>query len=106
MADSKISALTALTTPASEDLLVVIDDPSGTPTSKKMTLQSLFGAVPANTVFSGTVSVSGDSVNVATAKTPASASDTGTQGDVAWDADYIYVCVATNTWKRVAISTW
>jgi hypothetical protein len=23
-----------------------------------------------------------------------------------WDADYIYVCTATNTWKRVAIATW
>lgn len=38
--------------------------------------------------------------------TPASASATGTAGEVAWDANYIYVCTATNTWKRVAISTW
>lgn len=37
---------------------------------------------------------------------PASASATGSQGDIAWDADYIYVCTATNTWKRVAIATW
>ena len=38
--------------------------------------------------------------------TPASATATGTAGEVAWDANYIYVCTATNTWKRVAISTW
>ena len=38
--------------------------------------------------------------------TPASAAATGTAGQVRWDADYIYVCTATNTWKRVAISTW
>lgn len=38
--------------------------------------------------------------------TPATASSTGTTGTVAWDANYIYVCVATNTWKRVAIATW
>ena len=38
--------------------------------------------------------------------TPASASATGTAGEVAWDANYIYICTATNTWKRVAISTW
>lgn len=38
--------------------------------------------------------------------TPSSASDTGTAGRIAWDSDYIYVCVATDTWKRVAISTW
>ena len=38
--------------------------------------------------------------------TPASASAAGTAGEVAWDANYIYICTATNTWKRVAISTW
>jgi hypothetical protein len=38
--------------------------------------------------------------------TPASAAATGTAGQIRWDADYIYVCTATNTWKRVAISTW
>jgi hypothetical protein len=39
-------------------------------------------------------------------KTPASASDTGVVGEIAWDADYIYICTATNTWKRVGITTW
>lgn len=39
-------------------------------------------------------------------KTPASAAATGTAGDWAYDSNYIYVCVATNTWKRVAIATW
>lgn len=39
-------------------------------------------------------------------KTPASASATGTAGEVAWDASYVYICTATNTWKRVAITTW
>ena len=38
--------------------------------------------------------------------TPASATATGTAGEIAWDADYIYICTATNTWKRVAIGTW
>ncbi len=41
-----------------------------------------------------------------TAYTPASASATGTAGTIAWDASYIYVCTAANTWKRVAIATW
>jgi S1-C subfamily serine protease len=50
--------------------------------------------------------VNGDRIRVATAKTPASATDTGTAGEICWDADYIYVCTATNTWKRTAISTW
>jgi lysophospholipase L1-like esterase len=38
--------------------------------------------------------------------TPASASATGTTGTITWDASYIYICTATNTWKRVAIATW
>ena len=37
---------------------------------------------------------------------PASATATGTTGEIRFTADYIYVCVATNTWKRTAISTW
>ena len=37
---------------------------------------------------------------------PASASATGTTGDIAWDMNYIYVCVATDTWKRAALGTW
>ncbi|OMD19213.1 hypothetical protein BJP48_11945 [Paenibacillus odorifer] len=37
---------------------------------------------------------------------PASASATGSVGDFSADANYLYVCHATNTWKRVAIATW
>jgi hypothetical protein len=50
--------------------------------------------------------VNGNRIRIATAKTPASATDTGTAGEICWDADYIYVCTATNTWKRTAIATW
>jgi hypothetical protein len=50
--------------------------------------------------------VNGNRIRIATAKTPASATDTGTAGEICWDANYIYVCTATNTWKRTAISTW
>lgn len=39
-------------------------------------------------------------------KTPGSATATGIAGDICWDANYLYVCTAANTWKRVAISTW
>lgn len=43
---------------------------------------------------------------MSTTATPASAAATGTTGQIAWDSSYIYVCTATNTWKRVAIATW
>ena len=32
--------------------------------------------------------------------------DNGTPGEIRFTADYIYVCVADDTWKRVALSTW
>jgi hypothetical protein len=47
-----------------------------------------------------------DQLRVTTPSVPASATATGTAGDIAWDADYIYICTAIDTWKRVAISTW
>jgi len=37
---------------------------------------------------------------------PSSASDTGTVGEIRFTSDYIYVCVASNTWKRATLSTW
>lgn len=50
--------------------------------------------------------VNADTMRLRTARTPASASATGAVGEICWDANYIYVCTATNTWKRAAISTW
>ena len=38
--------------------------------------------------------------------TPASSTANGNAGRITWDQDYIYVCVATNTWKRAALSSW
>jgi len=59
-----------------------------------------------NLLANGTLTANGNQIRIATARTPASATATGTQGSICWDADYIYVCTATNTWKRTAISTW
>lgn len=41
MADEKITALPALTTPAVVDLLAIVDDPAGTPITKKIALSDL-----------------------------------------------------------------
>ncbi len=38
------------------------------------------------------------------APVPASATSAGTAGQVAASATFLYICVATDTWRRVAIS--
>lgn len=50
--------------------------------------------------------INSDVLRLRTAKTPATSGASGNQGDIAWDSGYIYVCVATNTWERAALSTW
>lgn len=44
MADSKVSNLTADTTPTQDDLVLTVNDPSGTPGSRKSTLGQIFAA--------------------------------------------------------------
>lgn len=66
--------------------------------------------------INGTVAFNGSNVTLSApasgyalglpTKTPSSAADTGTTGNVSWDSSYIYICTGTNTWKRVAIATW
>lgn len=50
--------------------------------------------------------ISNNTIRLRNNRTPASATASGNKGDICWDTSYIYVCVATNTWKRTAISTW
>ena len=50
--------------------------------------------------------INADTLRLRTARTPASASAAGNAGDICWDADYVYVCVSTNVWKRSPLETW
>lgn len=53
------------------------------------------------TIRAALVHSTGDSVIIGTSQTPASGG-AGTQGEIAWDGSYLYVCTAANTWRRVA----
>jgi hypothetical protein len=37
---------------------------------------------------------------------PSTATSTGVAGTVTWDSGYVYVCVATNTWRRASLNSW
>ena len=50
--------------------------------------------------------VNADTMRLRTARTPASATAAGNAGDICWDASYLYICTATNTWRRIAHATW
>ncbi len=94
-------AQTRITFPGG-DLLFDVDD-SGT---LALALKNS-GRVGVGTASpTGVFDVADNKIRVRTAKTPSSASATGNQGEVCWDSSYIYICTATNTWKRVAIATW
>ena len=60
MANKKITALPELTSPAGADLLAIVDDVAGTPTTKKITATNMMGLAPVQSVAgrTGTVTVS------------------------------------------------
>lgn len=64
------------------------------------------GTSKAKITKGGVPTFAGDTLTLSTAKTPSSATATGTTGMICWDASYMYICTGTNTWRRVAHSSW
>lgn len=125
MADKKVTQLTSLTTTAAPDLLLIVDDPNGTPVSKSITIKNLFATVPANTAFSANVTVSGNralfssNVQVTKATTvntfittlgsaPGSnnaSTESLSVGQMYFTNTHLYIAVNATTIKRIALST-
>lgn len=54
----------------------------------------------------GNIHSLGFNLRIATPNTVAGSTASGSKGSIRWDNDYIYVCIADNTWKRAALTTW
>ena len=116
MADKKISALTTLAQAsiATTADFVPIVDTSATETKKATPEAVVLAALAAasSSVGIGTASataaldVNGNTFRLRTNRTPATSSASGNAGDICWDASYLYICTATNTWRRIAHATW
>jgi hypothetical protein len=48
---------------------------------------------------------SGKKFKILGSRTIGSDRATGESGEICWDTNYLYICVATNTWKRIPL-TW
>lgn len=90
MADQskKVSELPVAANVASTDRVMVLRDPAGNSSVRTVTVAN-FGA---NLTFSNTV--------------PANSVSIGVAGTIRFDTNYVYVCVANNTWKRAALTAW
>ena len=90
-----------------ESYLILSTTPNGsTVTQERMRVASDGKVGIGATAPSALLDVNSDVIRLRTAKTPASATAAGNAGDICWDSSFVYVCVATNTWKRAAIATW
>lgn len=52
------------------------------------------------------IDVDGTSMRIRQSRTPSSAGDSGDIGEWGWDANYFYLCINTNTWRRIQHFTW
>jgi|TARA_B100000282_G_scaffold290035_1_gene260512 hypothetical protein len=50
--------------------------------------------------------IDGDTIRLRSQRTIPSSNTFGEAGEICYDQNYIYICIATDTWRRVAISSW
>ena len=84
----KVSELPTAANVAATDRILVLRDPSGTPSVRTVNV-NIFAA---NLTISNSV--------------PANSSSNGIIGTLRYDNTYFYVCVANNTWKRISLGSY
>jgi hypothetical protein len=89
----KVSELTATSSVASNDYLVIVTDTTGTPTTKRVTVNNFFGNTSAN-LYTQKITAPANSIALSVK-----------QGAVFYDSNYLYVAIANNNVKRVLLES-
>ena len=90
----QVDALPATTTVTSDDLLMVVNDPGGTPNTFVITVGNFLANV---------TSITTNELVLANSATPANSGITVSGGVFWFDATYLYIATANNTVKRVTL---
>lgn len=108
MADrsKKITELGLATSVAANDLILIVDKhTSNVAVTKSANVSVLFGNVAANVILSNTAVLSTQNMVLRNNTTPSNSTVTVAKGTIWADANYIYVAVANNSIKRVALTS-
>lgn len=87
------------------DSLLTVASVGGVVNNYLVTTSVLFSNTPVPFVTTGNNAVSTANLVIRSSTVPATSSSPGVQGQVVWDSGFVYVCVATNSWKRAALTT-
>jgi hypothetical protein len=55
---------------------------------------------------SHTIDIADNTIRLRNNRTISNSGDPGETGEICWDSDHIYVCIAPSSWKRTSLSTW
>jgi hypothetical protein len=72
--------------------------------TQSLTLNNSTLTLTANATLSG--NNTGDQTIISFTPAPATSTSNGTQGTLIQDGNWLYICVATNTWRRIELLNW
>lgn len=106
---TKITELQSLNVATSDDLLVIVNNPGGTPATRHITVGDMFSNVTMNVAFNSNISLNGNTtvgnIFITYDTTPPSSVASVTKGKLWFDDNFLYVAIANNNIKRVALSS-